>query len=86
VTIGYYSPDTEPDQYVARLYNDKGDLVKTLASHEGHEDWALFSALYDEAHRVVTGWDRALNDAEKALEAPGDVGEPQALTDDDIPF
>jgi len=39
-------------------------------------DWRLLYELFSEVHRNVTGWDKVVNDIEKALAEPGKVGTP----------
>ena len=92
IKIQAVSPVSEPDYCVARLYNAKGDIVQTLQGDENERDesdWQLLVALYNEAHRTVTGWDKALADAEAAVKSKKPVGDLPAiepLTDEDIPF
>ena len=76
-------PEAESDYYTANLYNDDGKMVQSLWSElPDSDDWQLMSELYLEAERSVTGWDRALSDAERALEQEEKVGS----SEDDIPF
>ena len=84
IGLKFDQPQAESDYYTARLYNDDGKAVQTLWSDlPDSDDWQLISELYLEAERSVTGWDRALSDAERALEEGERVG---GLSDDDIPF
>ena len=92
IEIQLVSPVSEPDYCVALLYNAKGNTVQTLRAEEAdpdESDWQLLSALFDEAHRTVTGWDKALADAEASVKSKKPVGGLPAvepITDDDIPF
>ncbi|HVA62884.1 MAG TPA: hypothetical protein VNF74_04095 [Terriglobales bacterium] len=88
IEIHYVNPSFEPDSYHARLLNARGESVKTLSSAEEEPQWPLLSSLYAEAERFVSGWDRALLDAEAAVASAGRVGGREApeITDADIPF
>jgi len=72
--------------------NSRGEEVLRLEAEEGGKDWELLRQLYDDATRVVSGWDTALADAMKALQGDNVLGGEQRakvvseLTDDDIPF
>ena len=84
IDLVFDRPEAESDYYTARLYNHEGTVVQTLLSDVPEsDDWQLMSELYLEAVRSVTGWDRALSDAERALEEVERVG---GISDDDIPF
>ena len=88
IGLEFDQPEAESDYYIAHLYNDEGKLVENLFSCLPESDnWQLISALYLEAERSVTGWDRALSDAERALEEEEQVGRSSDdISDDDIPF
>ena|SRR5439155_12427701 len=83
ITVEFFSPESEPDYYVARLFNDRRNAVQTLGATESEKgDWELLSNLSTEAYRAVTGWDKAMADAEASVNSNDPVGKPG----DDIPF
>src|SRR5688500_6646887 len=81
ITVDFYSPETEPDFFSANLYNSSNDIVQSITTSDTKsEDWQILSQLWKEANRSITGWDKALAEAEKAVTSSGTIGEP------DIPF
>jgi hypothetical protein len=82
VTIRLVKPETEPDYYLAELLNDRGKTVANMTAMEAEFDAVLLAALYDEAFRLTSGWDKAIEDAERALDA-ADSKDPNG---DDVPF
>lgn|SRR6185437_5154045 len=92
IAVRFFSPEFGPDVYLGVLMNSRGEEVLRLEAEEGGKDWELLRQLYDDATRVVSGWDTALADAMKALQGDNVLGGEQRakvvseLTDDDIPF
>jgi hypothetical protein len=81
IRIDFYSPESEPDVYIARLFNHQGKSVQSFYGKETEKaNWELLASLTREAYRSLTGWDKALADAEEALKKEGSVGT------EDIPF
>lgn len=77
--ISLTKPTAEPDYYRFEVYADS-QLVGQLTAEDENEDdasnWELLSELHSEAHRVATGWDRAVDDFELQLDRGKTVGIP----------
>lgn len=101
VTVEYFSPPTDPD-YVSLQVFGPGTNVPVgewIAAKPAGEDntaesvagWTLLLSLFNEAKRIVTGWDAVLTDIENALSSDDVVGDepPRSSaepSEDDIPF
>lgn len=89
ITVGFISPETEPDFYYADLSRGGSAVLREAANQNDRPKWDLLSALYSEAERIAVGWDQALDDVEKALKSgwkPPAHAAAAPITDDDIPF
>lgn len=81
IRIDFISPESDPDFYVARLLNGEGRSVKVVTAQEipaEQAQWDLLKSLWDEAYRAISGWDKALADAQQAVASDDTIG--------DIPF
>lgn len=76
IWIGLLSPPHESDFIAVRVMDAQGEISKEWQVREDETDWDLFSGLWSEADRCVTGWDKILDDIESSLEQPGRIGRP----------
>jgi hypothetical protein len=88
IIVAYDNPSNEPDRYFVAVFNGQSLLVASMDAIEGDPSWPLLKSLWEEAHRTVTGWDRTLNEIERALGQSGRVGKTpnRPLPDEQIPF
>jgi hypothetical protein len=83
LAIGFRQPPTESDAYILFI-RYKGEAIKSLqATEEETEKWELLKRLHSEAEREVVGWDKALEDIEKAINSEKPIG---GGSDGEIPF
>ena len=66
-------PVAEPDAYGIKVFQN-GELAGRLFAEDETENWLVLKQLFEEAERVVTGWDHALIVLETALDGKGIVG------------
>jgi hypothetical protein len=61
---------------VSKPENDTGALTNEpmAVRSDANADWHLLNGLYEEVHLAVTGWDKVLNDVERALTGKGPIG------------
>lgn len=89
VSICFDSPEFEADSYEAALRRGAERLI-TIRADQKSGDWGLLEALYAEAQRNASGWDRAIDEIEEALKRGWRPQPPPATAgqaaDDDIPF
>lgn len=76
IRVLFYSPRTQPDYVRISLCKPNGEAVGDWLVEAGDEDWELAHNLFSEAHRLVSGWDRVLNDIEKSISTEGVIGLP----------
>ncbi len=83
IRLHYVNPRALPDFITLAFYNAEGVLVGALKAEEpdpeeqgSNPDWDLLNSLFTEVHRSAAGWDRVVEDIEKALASPGPVGNP----------
>jgi hypothetical protein len=97
IELEYHSSTHAPDLIRVYVRDENGALVTTLDTEEHRENWDLILGLWNEALRITTGWDRTLQDIERAINSQKIVGEqpptPRRLLDDippppgeDVPF
>jgi hypothetical protein len=81
IVVRYVVPRVEADFVDLQLQNSDGLIVDSWTIEEPVYDsehqppeqvdldgyWRLLHNLYVEVHRYVTGWDKVVNDVEKAL-------------------
>lgn len=89
ITVGFYTPTSDPDYFWAKL-QVQGVALIDIEANERDPDWQMLSELFNEASRRATGWDRALAEVERALKTgwrpPADSARAARVTEDDIPF
>lgn len=89
VDVGFYSPQAEPDEVFVSVTNPEGQVVGSWSiSQDDDERWSTFFALYRDAERCVTGWDKVLNGIEAALGTDETIGTANAVASPvgDVPF
>lgn len=88
IILTYSIPRADSDFVTLQLQNADGVAVDSWVmsepnfdpEHEGIEevdpegDWRLLHGLFLEVHRHITGWDKVVNDVEKALTINGPIG------------
>lgn len=75
ILISFVSPTAEPDCIVLAFYDRNGVRVGDWTVEEGQQpDWTLLNDLLAEANRSATGWDKVLEDVDKALDTEGLIG------------
>jgi len=65
-------PDHE--SYEVTFSNKEDVVVKQMILGQDHPDWDTIQSLFDEANRIVLGWDRVLEDLEKAVSSQEKIG------------
>jgi hypothetical protein len=85
IQLGYSSPSADPDTKVKYpdevtfdVEDSTGKRVGRLYAEEVDEDqtnWKLLLSLVSEVRRAVTNWDKVLESVERALKAPGVIGD-----------
>ena len=89
VVVTYTTPRAEPDFITLDLQNPskvsvgswtavKPDEQDELNATSELDEWQILYALFAEAHRVVTGWDKVVSDIETALAGQEPIGNPNA--------
>jgi hypothetical protein len=89
IQIGFFSPQTEPDEiHVAVTGPDGRSVGEWTVSQADDDQWPLFWDLYHDAERCITGWDQVLNGIEAAIGSEDTIGlaKPLNLPVDDIPY
>jgi hypothetical protein len=74
ISVAYFSPNLEPDGVRLSLQDEQGNTLASIEATEGVDGWPTLYALFKEAQRVVTGWDKTLLDIERALDTNDLVG------------
>jgi len=74
VEIAFYSPSADLDRYVVSFKNKAGTIVKMMDFDEENPSWEIAAELFDEAGRVAVGWDRVLDDIERAVTSQDKIG------------
>jgi hypothetical protein len=70
IRLTFISPTAEPDTITLYFFDENGSSVGSWSVEEGSEpDWQLLNDLLAEANRSATGWDKVLEDVERALDA-----------------
>lgn len=67
IKMSWQSPETEPDYIQFEFLGTDGARALSFAVAEGDELWPIAQELFSEVERIVTGWDKVLEDVEKHL-------------------
>jgi len=74
VEIIYREFSSAPDDYIMRIKNRNGNVVASISSESGDEEYRLLDALYATARSQFLRWEETIDDLMEAIDSDEKIG------------